>query len=98
MDELRGGMLPDEAGRQNVDVFGSRHSVPIRTSPTAALSLLEGILAAQTMEQIVATMNRRTEEELVASGADRQSIRDARDLYFREGAGDNPVAPQPETP
>lgn len=98
MDELRGGMLPDEMGRQNVDVFGSRHSVPIRTSPTAALSLLEGILAAQTMEQIVATMNRRTEEELLASGADRQSIRDARDLYFREGAGDNPVAPQPEMP
>jgi len=92
MDELRGGLLPEEMNRRNLDLFGTTQAVPSIVGIHTSLALIEGILKAETMEQISRSMSERSAEVLRAAGVAEPSIRRARDAYFREGAGDNPVA------
>ena len=53
-DELRGGILPESVDRSNLDLLGTtpRECRRSRRSPET-LALLDGILASQTIEQIV---------------------------------------------
>jgi hypothetical protein len=76
--------------------------VPIAAGLAPILSNLEGILAADTMEGIVARMQTATVAEfrktLAAKGYSDAVITEAfkeykGDLFLREGAGDNQVAP-----
>jgi len=102
MDELRGGLLPPELDRGNLDVFGTLApptAVPVLSQPS--LAMLEGIINSETMEAIVRRMNRVGREALrglagLSEAVIEQAIRrdfQLEEPYFREGAGDNPVAP-----
>jgi len=102
MDELRGGLLPEKMDRHNLDLFGTTQSIPIAAGLTPVFSNLEGILAAETMEQIVERMRTSSFEvfrkKIEASdlSADRKegALKTYGGQWFnREGAGDNPVAP-----
>jgi hypothetical protein len=96
-DELRGGLLPPSMNRENLDIFGTNKSVPIAAGLEPTFAMIEGILNAQTMEQIVAAMQQRMEDALraqpdVTPPELRDMLREYRDAFYREGAGDNPVA------
>ncbi len=96
-DELRGGLLPPSMNRENLDIFGTNKSVPIVAGLEPTFAMIEGILNAQTMEQIVRAMQQRMEDALraqpnVAPAHVRQALREYSDAFYREGAGDNPVA------
>jgi peptidoglycan hydrolase-like protein with peptidoglycan-binding domain len=96
-DELRGGLLPPSMNRENLDIFGTNKSVPIAAGLEPTFAMIEGILNAQTMEQIVAAMQQRMEDALraqpnVTQPQLRDALREYRDAFYREGAGDNPVA------
>jgi peptidoglycan hydrolase-like protein with peptidoglycan-binding domain len=99
MDELRGGGLPPEVDRRNLDLFGT-------TSPPAtfqvlsqtSLTLVDGILAGETMEGMLRSMDKVGLEAMLKFQNGRYSLKEIRGQfkkapYFREGAGDNPVAP-----
>ncbi|HUG30420.1 MAG TPA: hypothetical protein VMQ65_07920, partial [Candidatus Limnocylindria bacterium] len=101
VDELRGGLLPEKMDRHNLDIFGTTQSIPIAAGLTPVFSNLEGILAAETMEQIVERMQRSSlaafRQKVDESDLSDKRKADARKLYpgdwfTREGAGDNPVA------
>jgi hypothetical protein len=101
MDELRGGLLPEKMDRHNLDLFGTTRSIPIAAGLAPVFSNLEGILAAETMEQIVERMRTSSFEafrkKIEASdlSADRKegALKTYGGQWFnREGAGDNPVA------
>ena len=101
-DELRGGLLPDKMDRHNLDLFGTTQSVPIAAGLAPVLANLEGILAADTMEGIVARMQAATiaafRKALSDAGYSDDKINAALasykgDMFLREGAGDNQVAP-----
>lgn len=100
-DELRGGLLPEKMDRHNLDLFGTTQSIPIAAGLVPVFSNLEGILAAETMEQIVARMQRSSFEAfrkkvMASEGTDRQKEQALKsfpgDWFLREGAGDNPIA------
>jgi hypothetical protein len=103
VDELRGGLLPEKMDRHNLDIFGTIHTIPIAAGLTPVFSNLEGILAAETMEQIVDRMQ-RSSLEAFRKRLDETKLSDERkaaamkeysgQMFMREGAGDNPVAPQ----
>jgi hypothetical protein len=101
-DELRGGLLPEKMDRHNLDLFGTTQSIPISAGMTPVFSNLEGILAAETMEQIVARMQKSSFEAfrkkvMAGEGTDKQKEQGLKSFpgewFLREGAGDNPVAP-----
>jgi peptidoglycan hydrolase-like protein with peptidoglycan-binding domain len=98
-DELRGGLLPANMDRRNLDLVGTRAPAPLATEMAAALSMLDGILAAGTIEQITIAMDRAGESaaklipESEITAADRaELIKMNQNLNVHEGAGDNPVA------
>lgn len=100
-DELRGGLLPPGMNRENLDIFGTNKAVPIAAGLEPTFAMIEGILHAQTMEQIVNAMQQRMEDALraqpnVTSPQLRAALREYRDAFYREGAGDNPTAPAVE--
>ena len=104
MDELRGGLLPDKMDRHNLDLFGTTQSVPIAAGLAPIFANLEGVLAAETMEQIVVRMRRSMldafRRELAKAGRDEAGISEAvksyeGEVFIREGAGDNQVAAAP---
>jgi hypothetical protein len=102
VDELRGGLLPEKMDRHNLDIFGTVRTIPIAAGLAPVFSNLEGILAAETMEQIVERMQRSSLEALQKK-VDELGLSDKRkeavfkeyggQMFMREGAGDNPVAP-----
>jgi hypothetical protein len=101
-DELRGGILPGNMNRQNLDLVGTQTPMPLVSEMPATLAMLDGILAADTMESIVRSMTRAAiaviekipESQL--SGKQRQEVMDwARGAVMKEGSGDNPVAQRP---
>ena len=103
-DELRGGLLPDTMDRHNLDLFGTTQSVPIDAGLAPIFANLEGVLEADTMEGIVRRMQAATigafREALVAKGYSEARVAAAQkeyrgQLFLREGAGDNQVAPAP---
>lgn len=102
VDELRGGLLPDKMDRHNLDIFGTTQSIPIAAGLTPVFSNLEGILAAETMEQIVDRMQRssldafrlKVEESDLSDKQKAAAIKTySGQMFMREGAGDNQVAP-----
>jgi peptidoglycan hydrolase-like protein with peptidoglycan-binding domain len=95
MDELRGGLLPAEMDRTNLDVFGTTTPpATFQVLSKTSLAMLEGILNAETMEEILRHMDRVGMEAMRSLGFDDRTIRASFKAmpYFREGAGDNPVA------
>lgn len=97
-DELRGGILPDPVDRTNLDLMGTRTPAPLITEMASSLAMLDGILAAKTIEQITASMDRAGEDVANAmtdvTEAERKSLtKMTRNLNVHEGAGDNPIAP-----
>lgn len=102
MDELRGGILPAGMDRHNLDLFGTQAPVPLVAEMAANLAMLDGIVSAQTMEEITRSMGAAGEQVIRAIPETEISARDralllasygGRGMYFREGAGDNPGAP-----
>ena len=98
-DELRGGILPDKVDRTNLDLIGTRKPAPLITEMASSLAMLDGILAAKTIEQITASMDKAGEDVANAmtdiSDADRRElIKMTKNLNVHEGAGDNPIAPR----
>ncbi len=97
-DELRGGILPEGVDRANLDLMGTRLPAPLVTEMASSLAMLDGIIGANTIEQIAAAMDRAGEDLAKAmtdiSETDRQGlIKMTRNLNVHEGAGDNPIAP-----
>ena len=101
MDELRGGLLPEQMDRHNLDLFGTNTEVPIAAGLAPVFANLEGILEGQTMEEIVRRMQASTLEALGRvldekgyTGARRERVlkKYEANMFEREGAGDNPVA------
>lgn len=99
-DELRGGILPEGMDRTNLDLMGTRTPAPLATEMPATLAMLDGILAADTIEHITLAMDRAGVDAAKAipkseiSDADRAAlVKMHAHLNVHEGAGDNPVAP-----
>jgi peptidoglycan hydrolase-like protein with peptidoglycan-binding domain len=102
IDELRGGLLPDKMDRHNLDIFGTTQAIPIAAGLAPVFSNLEGILAAETMEQIVERMQRssfeafrtKVEESDLSDKVKKDALKAfPGDWFMREGAADNQVAP-----
>jgi peptidoglycan hydrolase-like protein with peptidoglycan-binding domain len=100
-DELRGGLLPEKMDTHNLDLFGTNQAVPIAAGLAPIFANLEGILNAETMEQIVRNMQTATLAAMrVALDEAGYSEKDkaramadyAKNMFEREGAGDNQVA------
>jgi peptidoglycan hydrolase-like protein with peptidoglycan-binding domain len=96
-DELRGGILPDTIDRTNLDLIGTRKPAPLITEMASSLAMLDGILAAKTIEQITDSMDKAGEDVANAmtdvSDAERRDlIQMTKQLNVHEGAGDNPIA------
>jgi hypothetical protein len=91
LDEMRNGLLPTGMTSQNTDIFGTNNSIPIAGGIAPITGLLEGILHAETMEQIVVRIQRSSDENIRrVLGADADSaLRDNHNAYFVDGAGDN---------
>jgi peptidoglycan hydrolase-like protein with peptidoglycan-binding domain len=97
-DELRGGILPDEMDRTNLDLIGTRRPAPLITEMASSLAMLDGILAAQTIEQITDSMDKAGEDVANAltdvTPPERKALIEmTKRLNVHEGAGDNPIAP-----
>ena len=87
-----------------LDLFGTTQAVPIAAGLTPVFENLEGILAGQTMEEIVRRMQKATFEALKAAldkagYSEKDKARVLKeyggDMFLREGAGDNAVAAKP---
>jgi len=101
-DELRGGLLPEKMDTHNLDLFGTNQEVPIAAGLAPVFANLEGILNADTMEQIVRNMQAATLAAMRAA-IDKAGLGERRKasimagyskvMYERDGAGDNQVAP-----
>ena len=99
-DELRGGILPDVIDRANLDLMGTRTPAPLDTEMASSLAMIDGILSAQTIEQITEAMDAagavaaRAVDRKGVTEADRQEmVQYTKGLNVHEGAGDNPIAP-----
>ena len=96
-DELRGGILPDTIDRTNLDLVGTRKPAPLITEMASSLAMLDGILAAKTIEQITDSMDKAGEDVAnaltdVTNAERRELIKMTKQLNVHEGAGDNPIA------
>lgn len=97
-DELRGGILPEHMDRSNLDLMGTRTPAPLDTEMASSLAMIDGILAAQTIEQVTSAMDSAGGRAAMAvqgiSDAERRELaKYTRNLNVHEGAGDNPIAP-----
>lgn len=99
-DELRGGILPDPVDRTNLDLMGTRIPAPLITEMQSSLAMLDGILAAKTIEAITASMDKAGADtaKAMTDVTDKERadlINMTKNLHVHEGAGDNPIAPTP---
>jgi peptidoglycan hydrolase-like protein with peptidoglycan-binding domain len=99
-DELRGGILPEPVDRVNLDLLGTRMPAPLITEMASSLALLDGILAAKTIEQITGSMDQAGADVArvmtdVTDAERADLIKMTKNLHVHEGAGDNPIAPAP---
>lgn len=102
VDEIRGGLLPEKMDRHNLDIFGTTQTIPIAGGMAPVFAQLEGILAADTMEQIVERMQTSTLDAFkkmlaahpdVAEDVKARALKEySGQMFMREGAGDNQVA------
>ena len=96
--------------RHNLDVFGTTMRTPILAGIVSITSFIEGILNAQTMEEIARTINRNTltetrREVLVRDPGLTQAVLDGQmspyesgPMIFVDGAADNQTANPSATP
>jgi hypothetical protein len=99
-DELRGGILPDPVDRANLDLMGTRLPAPLVTEMQSVLAMLDGILAAKTIEQITTEMDRAGDDLIgtipkITPGEIKEIKKMTTNLHVHEGAGDNPIAATP---
>jgi peptidoglycan hydrolase-like protein with peptidoglycan-binding domain len=101
-DELRNGILPASIDRSNLDLLGTRNAMPSAASLPSTLTLIDGILAARTVEQITAAMTAAGEEAIraipdatITPSERRELLHLMPEAWTHEGLGDNPVAPRP---
>jgi peptidoglycan hydrolase-like protein with peptidoglycan-binding domain len=101
-DEIRGGILPEGMDRSSLDLVGTREAMPLIAEVPETLAMLDGILQAQTMEQITRAMTRAGEATINAipdneiTPQERQALlQPMPNMLVHEGAGDNPVAAAP---
>ena len=98
-DELRGGLLPGHMDRHGLDLMGTQNPMPLLAEMPATLAMVDGILAAETMEQVSRAMIAAGTAAILAtemSAADRRALLQAMNgIVIHEGAGDNPVAASP---
>jgi len=99
-DELRGGILPASMDRSNLDLLGTRSPALLMNEMASSLAMLDGILAAQTIEGVTAAMDAAGEAAVKAipdseiTPAERAKLlKMSKRVNVHEGAGDNPVAP-----
>ena len=98
-DELRGGLLPDGMDRKNLDLIGTRVPALLVNVMASSLAMLDGVIAAKTIEQVTDSMDRAGEQIIKAlpgwSDADRRALlKEMKRVNVQEGAGDNPIAPR----
>jgi peptidoglycan hydrolase-like protein with peptidoglycan-binding domain len=101
MDELRSGGLPKEVDRRNLDLFGTTTPpATVQVLSQTSLAMIDGILAGDTMEELLRRMDRVGMDAMHELGFNDRQIRKMFKAapYFREGAGDNLVAPAPAGP
>ena len=102
-DELRSGILPASIDRSNLDLLGTRNAMPLgRPRLPSTLTLIDGILAARTVEQITAAMTAAGEEAIraipdatITPSERRELLHLMPEAWTHEGLGDNPVASTP---
>ena len=101
-DELRNGILPASIDRSNLDLLGTRNAMPSAASLPSTLTLIDGILAARTVEQITAAMTAAGEEAIraipdatITPSERRELLHLMPEAWTHEGLGDNPVASRP---
>jgi peptidoglycan hydrolase-like protein with peptidoglycan-binding domain len=97
-DELRGGILPDKMDRTNLDLIGTRAPALLINEMASSLAMLDGVLAAKTIEQITDAMDQAGEQVIksltdVTERERRELLKLAQRVNVHEGAGDNPIAP-----
>lgn len=95
LDHIRGGLLPTDINRSNLDIFGTTTPpATFQVLSKTSLTLLEGILSVETMEGILRRMDDVGLQAMRAMGFEDRTIRKMFHAmpYFREGAGDNQVA------
>jgi hypothetical protein len=105
VDEIRGGLLPEKMDRHNLDIFGTTQTIPIAGGMAPVFAQLDGILAADTMEAIVERMQKSTldafkkklaEHPELSAEVKAAALKEySGQMFMREGAGDNQVAPTP---
>ena len=86
-DEIRGGILPGSMDRSSLDLMGTRDPMPLIAEMPETLAMLDGILQAQTMEQItramtragIETINAIPDSEITPARSPRPPRPDARD-------------------
>lgn len=97
-DELRGGLLPDGMDRTNLDLIGTRAPALLINEVASSLAMLDGVLAAKTIEQVTDAMDRAGEQVIraltdVTEAQRRELLKVSERVNVHEGAGDNPIAP-----
>ena len=98
-DELRGGLLPDRMDRSNLDLIGTRVPALLINEMASSLAMLDGVIAAKTIEQVTDAMDRAGEQIIKSlpdiSDAQRKALlKEMQRVNVHEGAGDNPIAPR----
>ena len=94
LDELRGGLLPPGMDRSNLDIFGTRSPVMGSAGIRAQLQFIDGILAMQSIEEIVQGMNETNNDMLADAQLGSRRTREWANPYWAEGQSDNPVQPK----
>lgn len=97
-DELRGGILPDQMDRTNLDLIGTRAPALLVNEMASSLAMLDGLLAAKTIEQVTEAMDAAGEQVIrsltdVTEAKRRDLLKLTKRVNVHEGAGDNPIAP-----
>jgi peptidoglycan hydrolase-like protein with peptidoglycan-binding domain len=78
LDEIRGGILPESVNRSSLDVFATTRSIPILSGTGPSFAMLDGVLQAQTMEEIVRMMERYSRDVVSQRLAELTNLTEAR--------------------
>lgn len=103
LDELRGGLLPKEITQKNMDFIGTNRSIPSATSGDNMIHLLESILAAESIDQLLTRLNTTNDaslEKIISNPeykAHHEKAKKMKSPFFMEGQGDNPTVKKPGT-
>ena len=92
---LRHGILPASIDRSNLDLLGTRNAMPSVASLPSTLTLIDGILAARSVEQITAAMTAAGEEAYIPVIPDATiTPSERRELLHPDARGLDPRGPR----